>query len=50
MHAQIMATRGALECVLVEVASKSEALALEELTIRKLKELGVAHVRNVAHG
>ena len=38
------------ECLLVEVGSKSEALQLEELTIRKLKEMEVALVRNVAHG
>ena len=38
-----------LECVLVEVESKSAARLLEEMTIRRLKELGVAHVRNVAN-
>ena len=37
-----------LACVLVEVASKSEALALEELAIRRLKERRVGYVRNVA--
>ena len=38
-----------LRCVLVEVESKSAARELEELTIRKLKEMDVAHVRNVAN-
>ena len=36
-----------LECVLVEVESKTRARELEALTIRRLKELG-AHVKNVA--
>ena len=38
-----------VECVLVEVESKTAALQLEELMIRRLKEMGVARVRNVAH-
>lgn len=39
----------ALECVLVEVGSKSEALELEEQMIHRLKDVGLAHVLNVAH-
>jgi len=36
-----------LECVLVEVESKSAARELETRTIRRLKELGLGRVRNV---
>ena len=39
-----------LECVLVEVDSKSAARELEALTIRRLKELGLGRVRNVIKG
>ena len=38
-----------LECVLVEVPSKSAALAIEAETIRKLKAMGLGRVRNVVH-
>ena len=38
-----------VQCVLVEVESKSEARELEQLTIRRLKERGLARVRNVAN-
>ena len=36
-----------VECVLVEVESKSAARELEARTIRRLKELGLGRVRNV---
>lgn len=39
-----------LECVLVEVESKSAARVLEALTIRRLKELGLGRVTNVVRG
>ena len=38
-----------LECVLVEVASKSTALEVEALAIRRLKALRVGHVINIVH-
>lgn len=38
-----------VECVVVEVESKSRALELEARTIRRLKELGVGRVTNVAN-
>ena len=36
--------------VLQRAADKSEAVEIEELTIRRLKEMGMGDVQNVAHG
>lgn len=38
---------GLVNCVFVEVASKSEALLIESLAIERLKQLGCSRVRNV---
>ena len=39
-----------VECLLVEVPSKSDALQLEEIVVRQLKAAGIGRVTNIANG